>query len=59
MARMSIEERGRAVGMVSAESSLRQVSALIKNKEAYRQFVTFFGNVLLLKLKDLFFILSL
>ena len=54
MARMSIEERGRAVGMVSAGLSLRQVSVLIKNKEAYRQFITFFGNVLPLKLKDLF-----
>ena len=53
MARMSIEERGRAVGMVSAGSSLRQVSVLIKNKEAYRQFVSFFGNVLHFKLKDL------
>ena len=55
MARMSIEERGRAVGMVSAGLSLRQVSVLIKNKEAYRQFVTFFGNVLPLKLKHLFY----
>ena len=52
MARMSIEERGRAVGLVSAGSSLRQVSVLIKNKEAYRQFVTFFGKVLPFKLKD-------
>ena len=55
MARMSIEERGRAVGMVSAGSSLRQVSVLIKNKEAYRQFVIFFGNVLPFKLKYLFY----
>ena len=52
MACMSIEERGRAVGMVSAGSSLRQVSVSIKNKEAYRQFVIFFGNVLPFKLKD-------
>ena len=55
MVRMSIEEQGRAVGMVSAGSSLRQVSVLIKNKEAYRQFVTFFGNVLPFKLKDLLY----
>ena len=54
MARMSIEERGRVVGMVSAVLSLRQVSVLIKNKEAYRQFVTFFGNVLPFKLKDFY-----
>ena len=33
MARMSIEERGRAVGMVAAGSSLRQVSVLIKIKK--------------------------
>ena len=52
---MSIEERGRAVGMVSAGSSLKQVSVLIENKEAYRQFVTFFGNVLPFKLKDLLY----
>ena len=52
---VSIEERGRAVGMVSAGSSQRQVSVLIKNKEAYRQFVTFFGNVLPFKLKDLLY----
>ena len=55
MARMSIEERGHAVGMVSAGSSLRQASVLIKNKEAYRQFVTFFGNMLPFKLKDLLY----
>ena len=55
MVRMSIEEQGRAVGMVSAGSSLRQVSVLIKNKEAYRQFVTFFGNILPFKLKDLLY----
>ena len=55
MARMCIEERGRAVGMVSAGSSHRHVSVLIKNKEAYRQFVTFFGNVLPFKLKDLLY----
>ena len=52
---VSIEERGRAVGIVSAVSSQRQVSVLIKNKEAYRQFVTFFGNVLPFKLKDLLY----
>ena len=55
MARMCIEERGRAVGMVSAGSSHRHVSVLIKNKEVYRQFVTFFGNVLPFKLKDLLY----
>ena len=43
---MSIEERGRAVG---------KDSVLMKNKEAYRQFVTFFGNVLPFKLKDLLY----
>ena len=52
---VSIEERGRAVGMVSAGSSQRQVSVLIKNKEAYRQFVTYFRNVLPFKLKDLLY----
>ena len=52
---VSIEERGRAVGMVSAGSSQTQVSVLIKNKEAYRQFVTFFRNVLPFKLKDLLY----
>ena len=36
MACMTIEERGRAVGMVSAGSSLKQVIVLIENKEAYR-----------------------
>ena len=55
MARMSMEERGCAVGMASAGSSLRQVSVLIKNKEAYRQFVTFFRNVLPFKLRDLLY----
>ena len=55
MALMSIEERGRTVGIVSAGSSLRQISVLIKNKEAYRQFVTFIGNMLPFKLKDLWY----
>ena len=55
MAHMSIEEWGRAVGMVSEGSSLRQVSVLIKNKEAYRKFVTFFGIVLPFKPKDILY----
>ena len=55
MACMTIEERGRAVGMVSAGSSLRQVIVLIKNKEAYRQFISFFGSVPPFKLKDLLY----